>query len=843
MFFLNSRISVSDNGSCDYKTLDKYSEDMLSPNSTKNHITIIHINIVSLQKNFDAFTNFLNRFPRTVSVICLSETRLNDRKINYSSLPGYRLFYNNSVTKAGGSAIYVSDCLNCHQLSQSKIKCDGCEDVWVNVKLNNSETLVVGSVYRHPNNVIKNFEDAFISVIKSFKSNQNYIVLGDFNINYDEVTTQQSISDYANHINNVGCEQLIDKPTRICQTTGSIIDHIYVNSILKDHVQPIIFYEDISDHLPICATIKCKPIEKAANRPYRRKISQENIALFLEDLRTSLNKPKMRSNKNLDDLVTLMNELTNAYFPKRMLSRRQFKTSKNPWITPGILTSIKHKNRLYAKYVKNKSPIAHTDYKKYRNKLTHVKEAAKKIYYQKLFLGPGNPSNTWKNINQLLRKNKPKSTVPSLVKVGDKTITDPTEICNKLNEHFVTIGEKLGSKSIFQNDQNYRKYLGKRHVSSVILQPTHAYEILEIITGLDINKSPGYIDIPVILIKESKFLISHYLATSFNECIETGTYPDILKIAKVVPLHKGGYQMDLGNYRPISILSPFNKIFEIILHKRPVDFWDKYKLFTNLQFGFRKKFSTDLAITYLYETILQQMDCGKSVCGAFLDFAKAFDCVNHQILMNKLEHYGVRGNVHSLLHSYLTSRFQYTVQNDLIFSNQLPITTGVPQGSVLGPFLFLVYINDLPNACDTKIILYADDSVLLCADNDIDKLKLKTETEFHNIETWTNLNKISINYNKTNSVLFSRSKSTAVNNFVIKTSDRPLTNKSVIKYLGVLFDNKLNWEQHIQYVLAKLCIARGVLMKLRHYAPVAVPLMYILVLFILIWARGTGCKL
>ena len=255
-------------------------------------------------------------------------------------------------------------------------------------------------------------------------------MLGDFNINYDKVTTQQSISDYANHINNVGCEQLIDKPTRICQTTGSIIDHIYVNSLLKDHVQPIIFHEDISDHLPICATIKCKPIEKAANRPYRRKISQENIALFLEDLRTSLNKPKMRNNKNLDDLVTLMNKLTNAYFPKRMLSRRQFKTSKNPWITPSILTSTKHKNRLYAKYLKNKSPTAHTHYKKYRNKLTHLKEVAKKIYYQKLFPGPGNPSNTWKNINQLLRKNKPKSTVPSLVKVGDKTNTDPTETCN-----------------------------------------------------------------------------------------------------------------------------------------------------------------------------------------------------------------------------------------------------------------------------------------------------------------------------------------------------------------------------------------------------------------------------
>ena len=238
---------------------------------------------------------------------------------------------------------------------------------------------------------------------------------------------------------------------------------------------------------------------------------------------------------------------------------------------------------MYAKYLKDKSSTAYASYKKYQNKLIHIKEAAKRIHFQNMFRGSGNPSDTWKNINHLLRKNEPKSTVPSFIKAGDEIITDQTEICNKLNEHLLTIGEKLGSKSSDQKSQNYRQYLGKRHVFSVDLQPTEEHEIMEIIAGLNVNKSPGYIDLPVILIKQSKFLISQYLASSFNSSIEAGSYPDILKVAKVIiPLHKGGYQMDLGNYRPISILSPFNKIFETILHKRLINFWENKHLFTNL---------------------------------------------------------------------------------------------------------------------------------------------------------------------------------------------------------------------------------------------------------------------
>ena len=245
-----------------------------------------------------------------------------------------------------------------------------------------------------------------------------------------------------------------------------------------------------------------------------------------------------------------------------MLSRRQFKIAKNPWITSGILTSIKHRNKLYAMYSKNKCPKMFASYKKYRNKPTHIKVNVKQNYFEHVFRSPRNLLDTWKNINQILRKSQLKTTkIPNAVKVDSKTITDPTQICNKLNEHLVTVGEKLDFKSTASKSKNYLKYLGKRQVSFIVLRPTDAYKVIETIAGLKDNKSLGYIDIPVTLIKEAKFIIAHYLARSLNNCLEKGNYLITLKIAKVVSLHKGGYQMNLSNDKPISVLSPLNKVF------------------------------------------------------------------------------------------------------------------------------------------------------------------------------------------------------------------------------------------------------------------------------------------
>ena len=734
------------------------------------------------------------------------------------------MFYCNSKTKASGSAIYVADRITCRQINKIKIKDNFCEDVWIKIGLDKNETLIVGSIYtqRITSNVFK-MHTMYIHVLKSFKPSQKFSTLGDFNINYDKTDNLHNILSYANHLHSVGCVQLINKPTRITTTSSSTIDHIYTSSALINQVTPTIICDDISDHLPVCAEFKCKLSHSLTSRPVIRRLTRENIDLFLEDLDNSLYSSDMRG-IDVNELLTIMNNLTNRHFPKKMLSRKQFKILKNPWISPEILASIKQKNKIYVKYLKTKCPKQLQIYKKIRNKVTHEKEAAKRAYFETLCRNASNSADTWKLVNKILRNKRPKVDTLNLLRANENLVSNSQEICNAMNKHFVEVGEKLSAKvPVDANHESmYKQFLGKRQSSSIVLQTTNENEVIEIISGLNSSKSSGYIGIPTVLFKESKFIIARHLAIAFNDCLSNGTYPNILKIAKVIPLHKGRSKLERGNYRPISILSPVNKVFETLLHKRFIDFWDKYNLFNDSQFGFRNNHSTNLALTCLHESILQQRDGSNLVCGIFLDFAKAFDCVNHRILLDKLEHYGVRGHAHSLLKSYLSNRMQYTINNDQS-SSMLPITIGVPQGSVLGPFLFLVYINDLPNSCDSKVILYADDAALICADKTYQGLKMISESEIHNVENWIISNKLTLNYSKTNCVLFSKqAKNISSDNFCIRARNGIISELSVVKYLDVYIDNKLSWEMHAQSLVKKLAISRGIISKLRYYAAISI---------------------
>ena len=306
-----------------------------------------------------------------------------------------------------------------------------------------------------------------------------------------------------------------------------------------------------------------------------------------------------------------------------------------------------------------------------------------------------------------------------------------------------------------------------------------------------------------------------FLVKLFNLCFEKGTLPDILKIARVIPLHKGGPKSDLTNYRPISLLPQFGKLLENVIKSRLIDFLDEHKIITDNQFGFRKNHSTELAIANIHNTLLQNLDDDKITCSIFLDLAKAFDSVNHNILIRKLEKYGIRGMPLDLLKSYLHNRQHFTKFNNTE-SNLKVLDIGVPQGSILGPLLFLLFINDLPLVTNFNVKLFADDTFLSLTGTDLKTLQKKVNMELKKVSVWFSNNKLTLNVSKSKFMIIKRSIKKTDRKLVLKFNGKKIEQCSSYKYLGIHLDERLNWKVHVKYLCEKVSKMCGLFVKLRY---------------------------
>ena len=282
-----------------------------------------------------------------------------------------------------------------------------------------------------------------------------------------------------------------------------------------------------------------------------------------------------------------------------------------------------------------------------------------------------------------------------------------------------------------------------------------------------------------------------------------GVFQEQLKIACVLPLYKAEDPMYFNHYRPVSLLTILSKVFERLMYDRLFKFLDRLSILYKHQFGFRQNHSTHMALLSLTNRLTNAVEDGEYVIGIFLDFSKAFDTVDHHIVLEKLYHYGIRGCAHNWFTSYLSNRKQFVTYNGTQ-SEQQTIKCGVPQGSILGPLLFLVYINDLPHIChDTFPVQFADDTNLFISGKNINHLEQIINTELDNIILWLKANKLSLNIKKTQFVLFSGFKKTKPSiNLNIEGESISETVKS--KFLGVTIDNKLSWKDHIAYISGKL---------------------------------------
>ena len=425
-------------------------------------------------------------------------------------------------------------------------------------------------------------------------------------------------------------------------------------------------------------------------------------------------------------------------------------------------------------------------------------------------------SNLFQLATTYSRKSRKSNQVPKEIHVKDEIIQNPKNVSNAFNEYFVNVGNCLSNKISAATDCAFSatSLITINAKNSFFMRPIAESEILRHINGLKSSKSAGKFGIPIKYIKLSAKIVSPLLAKIYNNCIKTGCFPDILKIAEVIPLYKSGPKDICSNYRPISILSPFSKIFKKCLHFQLYNYFHQKNIFCRNQYGFRKNSSTNDAVIDIYNELLLNLNNKKITCSIFLDLAKAFDCINHEILLLKLEKYGIRGLPLSLFRSYLMNRKQVTIVND-INSDMNDISCGVPQGSTLGPLLFIIYVNDLPLATNLHVRLFADDTNITASHHHKDTLEKIVNKELKQVNNWMKLNKLSINYKKTEYIIITNKKEKP--SYDIKIDQTTLCQNSCIKYLGVLIDDTLTWKPQVDKMCSKLASGCWALYQLRPY--------------------------
>ena len=337
---------------------------------------------------------------------------------------------------------------------------------------------------------------------------------------------------------------------------------------------------------------------------------------------------------------------------------------------------------------------------------------------------------------------------------------------------------------------------------------------------MSIGKAIGPNSIPTNILQLIKDNVAVPLADIINVSFRTGMYFDILKISKTIPTFKEkGSNLYCCNYRPISLLSNINKIFEKLMYSRVYNFLSTHNSIYKFQFGFRNKYSTTHALLHITEDIRKALDENLFSIGVFIDLQKAFDTVEHEILLSKLNYYGIRGVANDWFRSYLKNREQFVSINGYN-SNLTIMYFGVPQGSVLGPLLFLIYINDLHNCikfCTTRH--FADDTNLLIKNTSLKQMQKRLNLDLRALNNWLKANKISLNASKTEFILFRHPNKKINYNLKIKIDGKKIIPSEWIKYLGIIFDPHLNWSYHVDRLAPRLSRANGMLSKIRHYVP------------------------
>ena len=808
-----------------HNTSQYYSYTNLNRIYSPNHsnLRLIHYNICSLYPKLDEIKAELSLLEFKFHILCFTESWLTEDTYHLAHFDSYIPFHNLRENKRGGGvSVYVTKDLNATVLSHFTLSNCHIETLFLEIEVSGAK-LICGTIYRPPNGDNNIFLSSLQGLVESI-DRRNYkeiVITGDFNYDLLKYDVDQPVQMFLNSLHSYALYPLISKPTRVTENSNSLIDNIFITDPVNFVSGTIL--SSLSDHYPVFCFIDNLSAEQySAPLSYSyRKINNFTMTSLYNALdRHDFSNVLMCDDVNeaIAKLELILYQIFNEHCPiiTKTLSP---KNRSKPWITSEILSLVKKRHNLFV--LLRAGRVSKLTYNRYRNFVSSRLRYAKINYYEGEFNKyKDDIRKTWKLINNIVKPDNNANNINvEIIIVDNSVLVDKYDIARSFNDYFVNVGQNISQLTNCLPD-DHKQYLHGNYTNSFFFSPVSPNEIDKLIYSLK-NKQSQLNCIPAKVLKFVSHIISPLLSVIINNSISQGVFPDSLKIARVVVIFKDGDRSLIPNYRPISLLPLLSKIFEKVAHKQLCNYLNSNNVLFNHQYGFRAGRSTENAIVHFLQYLYSNLDDNSYIFSVFLDFKKAFDCINHNILLSKLYHYGVRGVAHDWFRSYLSNRKQYvSIQN--CNSECLPISHGVPQGSILGPLLFLVFINDLPQSTQLlKFILFADDSTLSCKflKSDIDNFHFYINSQLNHVNQWLTANKIAINTNKTKYIVFSNQSSVTLPPIYIGNGLIEPTNST--KFLGVIIDKNLNFHAHVDFIARKLSKNVGILFKL-NYLPYSV---------------------
>ena len=801
---------------CSINDIENITSGFAKYNSV-NGFKVCHINTGNggLLYHLDSVVDVIDSF--VPDVLAISETWIDvDTDFNLFNIAGDSfVHFENDGTFQGkqGVAFYIKT--QYHFKIREDLHVKNLMSISIEIlSLQKYGNIIVTALYRHPHSAIEYLQYIESLFVKLDCENSNSIITGDFNCNYRDVSIKGSLAYKLNDIAILyGFKQLINSPTRITANSSTIIDLTFVNHEFRQ-VHHGVAVVSVADHL-LNYIVLGDYLDKSGHKfIYCRNYKKLDSTLFHNAMQDT---PwYILHNIDINESFKLFNIMFMSQIDKFAPYRKKcIKKNKDPWHRKEIDDLKKYRDFLHTNAITSGDFTdweIYLDVKKQVN--ANIAEAKKQYFLNGICESRGNTSKMWKFLTRIL-PGKLNNVKFNVYDDSQNLVSDPKMVVSLFNSFFIDIGRNLASK-IAPTGINYLIYLRMMFgniKSSFCFTSVSEEDVAKIINNLDAKKATGHDGISVKLLKTCNEFIVPHLTIMLNNCISKSIFPDVLKIARINPIFKSGDSSVLSNYRPISILPVLSKVLERLLHKQLYNYFVHNNIFYINQSGFRIGFSTQYSLHNVFENIYANINNGLYTGVIALDLKKAFDTVNFEILLDKLKFYGLDNNSLRFMSSYLSNRKQY-VNIDGCKSSEEVINTGVPQGSILGPLLFIIYINDIPSVVSkSSINIYADDTAIYFANANLNIVQETLQHDMNNIYSWLKTNKLSLNLSKTVCMIITTRQMVTKNgspNVEIKLDDCTIENVNVFKYLGLHMDRYVNFDIHINEMCKKISRAIGV---------------------------------